>query len=224
MDTTLQVKASLGFGLSYDCWFAINQTNIDEKICHNSDEVLHYKHIETETKWPPFCRWHFRNAFSWMKAFSKMFFLEWKLSNKISLKCVPNMSGSGSGNGLVSNIQQAIILTNDCMFYKCTHASLGLNELELWKLFSAWPLPSWSRTNQSAHLNGRYAVLVLVSGARNALTICFESTQHDNGHPVGLIMHAGRCYPGLGFLWCFHVTIVDIVDCFNSSIPRTFRC
>ena len=36
----------------------------------------------------------------------------------------------GSGNGLLSNIWQAIIWTNNCLVYRRLYASLGLNALK----------------------------------------------------------------------------------------------
>ena len=89
-------------------------------------------HIEAETKWPPFYRWHF-----------KVHFLEWKPLNfkddyTETCSLWPNRKyGSiGSDNCLAPNRQQAIIRSNADMLYWHIYASLGLNDLNKYAAFN----------------------------------------------------------------------------------------
>ena len=42
-------------------------------------------HIEAETKWPPFRRWHFQNTFSWMKMCEFRLRFHWSLFPRVKL-------------------------------------------------------------------------------------------------------------------------------------------
>ena len=84
--------------------------------------ILHYHYGLTHWRQDirlSFRRWHFQ-----------VHSLEWRFQilNKFSLKYVSKLL-IVSTITLVPNRQQAIIWTNECMFYWCSNASLSLNEL-----------------------------------------------------------------------------------------------
>ena len=87
-------------------------------LCHCSEAALH---IESETKWSPFCRRHFQ-----------VHFVEWKLLNFnhnfpeiCSSGCNWQYGSIGSDNGLAPNRRQAIIRINDGLGYWCIYTSFG---------------------------------------------------------------------------------------------------
>ena len=97
------------------------------------------EHFEAQTKWPPFCRRYFQ-----------VLYLEWKLlnfkSNVIeicSLASYWQYGGIGSNKGLSPLRRQAIIWTNDGIFYWRIYASLGPSEFFMRLLFPTFfPKPS----------------------------------------------------------------------------------
>ena len=92
------------------------------------------QHIEAETKWSPSCRWYFLTHF-----------FEWQLLN-FDLNFTEMFSqGSDlhqvsfvSDNGLVSNRQQAIIWTNNELFYWCIFVPRWVNILSICNTNANW--------------------------------------------------------------------------------------
>ena len=79
------------------------------------------------TKWPIFSRWHFWMHFIELKCLN----FEYNLTEICSQGSNWQWYSTGSDNGLVLNIPQAIIWTSDGLGWWHINASLGLNELKV---------------------------------------------------------------------------------------------
>ena len=86
-----------------------------------------YQQTEMETKWPPFCRWHFEMHFLEQKVLN----FKWHLIEIYSLRSNWQYVSIGSDNGSVQNRQQFFVWSNADPVL-CRHmASTGHNEYRI---------------------------------------------------------------------------------------------